>query len=96
MVLTWKPEIQYVRSDEVLWVGIFSESIVNCVSLQVIREMADREIAKVSENYTEHQIAGEISKKIISGLSSQGIVEEMSAIVIFVNLIRDFERVYSS
>jgi hypothetical protein len=33
MLLTWKPEIQYIRSDEVLWLGIFSESISNNISL---------------------------------------------------------------
>jgi hypothetical protein len=33
MLLTWKPEIQYIKSDEVLWLGIFSESIVNNISL---------------------------------------------------------------
>lgn len=43
------------------------------------------EANKKSMHYTEHQIAMEISKKIIDKLTKEGVPDAMSAIIVFLS-----------
>jgi hypothetical protein len=35
--VTWKPEIRYIKTDEVQWIGLFSSSIINNCSPEHIK-----------------------------------------------------------
>jgi hypothetical protein len=73
-----------VKTAEVLWFGIFSESIGETVKKEWIRKVVNVELRKRNESYTEHHIAHECSKKIVHEAINMGAVDAVSAVIVIV------------
>jgi hypothetical protein len=80
--LTYRPEIEHIRIDDVQWVGIFSQTVINNISQRDIGELVSKEIGRASDSLTFHDIACQISHKIVNNLCGEGVAEAMTAIII--------------
>lgn len=83
--ITWRPQIRYVKTEEVVWLGLFCNNIITNCSIDYIKSVVHGEIKCKSKNYTEHHISMAISKKIIDKLVNDGVNGAMSATIVILN-----------
>lgn len=62
--LIFKPEITFINKEEVKWITVLSENIVQYCNSEMIRECIDFELMALSDCYGYNEIAKECSRKL--------------------------------